>query len=92
LTSLPPPPRRPLEAERKGELTTERLGTAVAALVLASYMCDHSGLETGDIIVVTATIEGVDGIDEVGLEGDQSRSSGDVEERHLSYILVAYQT
>jgi hypothetical protein len=38
LISLPPPPRRPLEVERKGEPTIERLGTVVAALVPASYM------------------------------------------------------
>jgi hypothetical protein len=31
---------------------------------------DYGSLETGDIIVVTATVEGVDGVNEVGLEGD----------------------
>jgi hypothetical protein len=31
---------------------------------------DYSSLETGDIMVITATIEGVNSIDKVGLEGD----------------------
>jgi hypothetical protein len=53
---------------------------------------DHGGLETGDIVVVTATVDGVDGVEEVGLEGDQSRSSGDAGGRHLSRMLVAYLT
>jgi hypothetical protein len=53
---------------------------------------DHSGLETGDIMVVAATIDGFNGVEEVGLEGNQSRSSGDTGGRHLSRMLVAYQT
>jgi hypothetical protein len=31
---------------------------------------DHSGLETGDIMVVAATVDGFDGVEEVGLEGN----------------------
>jgi hypothetical protein len=53
---------------------------------------DYSGLETGDIMIVAATVDRFDSIEEVGLEDNQSRSSGDVGGRHLSHILVAYQT
>jgi hypothetical protein len=53
---------------------------------------DYSSLETGDIIVIAATVEGVNSVNKVGLEGNQSRSSKDIGGRHLSYILVAYQT